>query len=137
MIRKGRFGKWKNKEYELFFYQGKYFLRSNDIQDEDLGFSLIEEGKGQFVKETAIRDLEEAYEIVPYAMVEGHRLTVEGYDEKSQTFALTSNNPYAKEKLGMRPYGRYEYIIELPLDRIQLEEEKVSLFDSIIRAGHN
>lgn len=135
MIRKGRFGKWKDKEYELFFYQGKYFLRSNDIQDQYLGFNPIEEGKSQLVKETAIRDLDDAYEIVTYAMVEGHRLHVEGYDAKSQTVALTTNNPYAKQKLGMRPYGRYEYIIELPLDRVQLEEEKVSLFDSIIRAN--
>ncbi|MFC4408831.1 hypothetical protein ACFOZY_00135 [Chungangia koreensis] len=136
MIRKGRFGKWKNKEYELFFYQGKYFLRTNDIQDKDLGFTPIEEGKGQLVKETAIRDLEDAYEIVPYAMVEGHRLNVEGFDFETKIVALTSNNPYAKEKLGMRPYGRHEYIIELPFDRVQLEEEKVSLFDAIIRTGH-
>lgn len=136
MIRKGRYGLWKNKEFELFFYQGKYFLRSDDIQDEDLGFSPIEEGKGQLVKEIAIRELDDAYEIVPYAMVEGHRFNVEGYDETDQLVALTSNNPYAKEKLGMRPYGRYEYIIELPIEQIQLKEEKVSLFDLILRAGH-
>ena len=135
MIKKGRYGRWKNKEYELFFYQGKYFLRSNDIQDKDLGFSLIEEGKNQLVKETAIRDLEDAYEIIPYTTIEGHRLNVEGFDEKSSTVALTSNNPYAKEKLGMRPYGRYEYILELPLDSIQIEEERVSLFENILRAG--
>lgn len=135
MIKKGRFAKWNNREFELFFYQGKYYLRSNDIQDSALGFSPIEEGKEQLVRETAIRDLDEAYEIVPYVIYDGHRLQVEGFDTSSQTVVVTSNNPFVKDKLDMRPYGRYEFITEMPFSDIEIEEEKIFLFESILRAG--
>ena len=127
MIRKGRFALWGNKEYELVSYQRQYYLQSESPLDLERGFVEKKGNKPIFIKPVSIRELEDAYEIVPYAMIAGYRFAVEGYNEKIGKVALVTNNPFVKEKIDVRAYGKFEYIIEISLDEIRLEEDRVPI----------
>ena len=71
-----------------------------------------------FIKSISIRELEDAYEIIPYVMISGYRFAVAGRNEKTGNIALVTNNPFVQEKIAVRSYGKFEYIIELPLEEI-------------------
>lgn len=127
MIRKGRFAIWRGKEYELISYQRQYYLRSEDRAELKNGFEEIEGDKRAFIRKIAISELENAYEVYPYAMLLGYRFTVEGYNEKMDTIALVTNNPFVKNKVGVKPYGKFEYIIEVPVEEIEIEEDRLPI----------
>ena len=127
MIRKGRFALWRNKEFELVSYQRQYYLQSKNPLDLANGFVGRNGDKQVFIKSVSVRELEDAYEIVPYAMIAGYRFAVEGYNEKTGKVALVTNNPFVKEKIDVHAYGKFEYIIEILLDEIRLEEDRVPI----------
>ncbi len=127
MIRKGRFALWGNKEFELVSYQRQYYLQSENPLELENGFVGRNGDKQVFIKSVSVRELEDAYEIGPYAMIAGYRFAVEGYNEKTGKVALVTNNPFVKEKMDVHAYGKFEYIIEISLDEIQLEEDRVPI----------
>jgi len=127
VIRKGRFAIWRNKEFELISYQRQYYLQSKNTLDLENGFVWKNGDKQVFVKPVSIRELEDAYEIVPYAMIAGYRFALEGYNEKTGKVVLVTNNPFVKEKVDVQAYGKFEYIIEVSLDEIRLEEDRIPI----------
>lgn len=127
MIRKGRFALWGKKEFELVSYQRQYYLISEDPVDLKNGFMEKNGDKHVYIKAISVRELEDAYEIIPYAMIEGYRFAVAGYNEKSGKIALVTNNPFVKERIDVRPYGKFEYIIEMLLEDIVIEEDRVPI----------
>jgi hypothetical protein len=127
VIRKGRFALWGNKEFELISYQRQYYLQSGNPLDLENGFVGKSGRKQVFIKSVSIRELQDAYEIIPYAMIAGYRFAVEGYNEKTGKIALVTNNPFVKAKIDVRAYGKFEYIIEIPIDEIRLEEDRVPI----------
>ncbi|WP_399629704.1 hypothetical protein [Sporosarcina sp. SG10008] len=129
MIRKGRFAVWGNKEFELISYQRQYYLQSENPLDMENGFVRKNGEKQIFIKPVSIRELEDAYEIVPYAMIAGYRFSLEGYNEKTGKVALVTNNSFVKEKVDVQAYGKFEYIIEVSLDEIRLEEDRIPIRD--------
>ena len=127
MIRKGRFALWQSKEYELISYQRKYYLRSEDQSDSNKGFIKMNGNNGPLIKHVSINELDDAFEIIPYAMLSGHRFEVEGYNKEMDTIALVTNNPFVKNKIEVRPYGKYEYIIEIPSTTMKIEEDRIHI----------
>lgn len=127
MIRKGRFAVWGNKEFELISYQRQYYLQSENPLDMENGFVRKNGEKQVFIKPVSIRELEDAYEIVRYAMIAGYRFSLEGYNEKTGEVALVTNNSFVKEKVDVQAYGKFEYIIEVSLDEIRLEEDRIPI----------
>ncbi|HJF33989.1 MAG TPA: hypothetical protein K8V56_19680 [Sporosarcina psychrophila] len=127
MIRKGRFALWNKKEFELASYQRQYYLQSADPLDLRNGFVEKNGNKQLYIKTVSVRELEDAYEIIPYAMIAGYRFAVEGYNEKTGKVALVTNNPFVKERIDVRPYGKFEYIIEILLEDVVIEEDRVPI----------
>ena len=127
MIRKGRFALWGKKEFELISYQRKYYLQSENPLDLENGFVRENGDKRVFIKPVSIRELEDAYEIIPYAMIAGYRFALEGYNEKTGKVVLVTNNPFVKEKIEVQAHGKFEYLIEISLDEIQLEEDRIPI----------
>lgn len=127
MIRKGRFAIWCGKEYTLISYQRQYYLRSEDRAELKNGFIQVEGDTRAFIRKVAISELENAYEVFPYAMLMGYRFTVEGYNEKMHTIALVTNNPFVKNKVDVKPYGKFEYIIEVPVREVEIEEDRIPI----------
>lgn len=127
MIRKGRFAIWNCNEYELISYQRQHYLKSKNEADLECGFSQLKGQEQAFIKRVSIRELEDAYEIFQYAMVASYRFAVEGYNERMDTVALVTHNPFVKEKLNVRPYGKGQYIIEIPLGEIEIEEDCIPI----------
>lgn len=86
-----------------------------------------------YIKTISVEELEDAYEVIPYGMIEGYRFAVEGYDEKTGKVALVTNNPFVKERIEVRPYGEFQYIIEILLEDIVIEEDRVPIlgFDGL------
>ena len=129
MFRKGRYALWGNKEFELISYLRQYYLQSGNPLDLKNGF-IEKNGKNPvFIRPVSVRELEDAYEIIPYAMIEGYRFAVEGYNEKTGKLALVTNNPFVKEKIDVRPYGKFEYIIEIALNDhgVELKEDRIPI----------
>lgn len=127
MIRKGRFAVSNGREYELFTYQRQYYLRSENPYDLQFGFIKMINDEKSFIKQVSAKDLDDAYEIFPYAIVGSYRFSVEGYNKKSGTIALVTNNPFVKKKINVRPYGQYEYIIEILYEDIQISEDRFGI----------
>ena len=127
MIRKGRFALWKSKEYELISYQRQYYLQSRNQSDLQSGFNEIQGNASVFVKKVSVKELEDAYEILPYVMISGHRFEVEGYNMNTGIVALVTNNPFVQKKIDVQPYGKYEYIIEIPYEDIYIIEDRISI----------
>ena len=69
MIRKGRFAMWNNREFELVSYRREYYLRSENPRDLQLGFSSTNGDQQVFTRPISLEELEDAYEIIPYAMI--------------------------------------------------------------------
>ncbi len=127
MIRKGRFAIWNCNEYELISYQRQHYLKSKNESDIEHGFRKLKGRNQAFVKRVSVRELEDAYEVFQYAMVASYRFAVEGYNEKQDTVALVTHNPFVKEKLNVRPYGKGQYIIEVPKRDVEIEEDRIPI----------
>ena len=127
MIRKGRFALWKSKEYELISYQRQYYLQSKNQSDLQSGFKEIPGNASVFVKKISVKELEDAYEIIPFVMISGHRFAVEGYNINTGIVALVTNNPFVQKKIDVKPYGKYEYIIEISHEDICIIEDRISI----------
>ena len=128
MIRKGRFALWCNKEFELVSYQRDYYLQSKNLSDMELGFSRMKDNEHTFIKQISIEEMEDAYEVIPYALIFDHRFALAGCDVETRKVTLVTVNPFVKDKIAVRPYGEFEYIIEVPLGEIKIEEDRVPLF---------
>jgi len=118
---------WNNKEFELVSYQRQYYLQSGDPLELVNGFIKKNGHKDVYIKTVSIEELEDAYEIIPYGMILGYRFAIEGYDEKTGEVTLVTNNPFVKERIDVRPYGKFEYIIEVLLEDIVIEEDRVPI----------
>ncbi len=68
-----------------------------------------------------------ADEVIPYAVISGYRFAVTGYDMETGKVMLVTANPFVKDKIDVRPYGKFEYIIEVPLGDIKIEEDRVPI----------
>ena len=133
MARKGRFARIYGKEYELITYQREYYLKSKDIVDLQFGFIDIQGTAKEFTKKVSVEDLESAYEVFLYAMLIGYRFAIEGYNEKEGTVRLVTSNPFVEKRIDVKPYGKDEYIIELPYEEIVIQEDRIPIlgFDNI------
>ncbi len=127
VLKKGRFALSNGKEYELVSYQGRYYLKSNDPEDLKNGFIKMQNGDGKFMKTIDIGELELAYEVFPFAMIKGHRFSVEAYNKSTGMVSLVTNNPFVKDKLPVRPYGKSEYIIEIPYTALEIKDDRIPI----------
>lgn len=127
MLRKGCFAKVNGKEYRLISYQRQYYLKSKDIADLQLGFMEIQGTAKEYIKKITIEDLEDAYEIFPYAMLRGYRFAIEGYNQETGLVGLVTSNPFVQDKIDVRAYRKDEYIIELPFGHVTIEEDKIPI----------
>jgi hypothetical protein len=128
MFRKGRFALWRGKEYELISYQRQYYLHSKDRSDLQNGFTGMRSNEHAYIKAVSIKELDDAYEVIPYAMISSYRFAVEGYNEKTASFVLVTNNPFVQKKISVLTYGQFEYIIEVPKDEIKIKEDRLPIF---------
>ncbi|MCG3086544.1 hypothetical protein [Sporosarcina cyprini] len=128
MIRKGRFAMWNGKEYALVSYQRQYYLQTEEVCEERNGFERMSGKEHVLIRSVSLKELQEAYEIVPYTMLEGYRFAVEGINQSNGKVALVTNNPFVKGKVDVQPYGSLEYIIELPVDQVDFLEERFPLY---------
>ncbi|GKV68985.1 hypothetical protein NCCP2716_14830 [Sporosarcina sp. NCCP-2716] len=127
MIRRGRFARWKGNEYEISSRNRQIYLTTTDAADLDNGFSPIGGSHLSFVRPVDMRELDDAYEIVPYAILKGHRFAIEGADSRTGLVKLVTHNPFAAKKVAVLPYGSDAYMIELPLSDIVVEEDRIPI----------
>lgn len=127
MIRKGRFARVNGIEYELFSFRRKYYLKSKDILDLANGFKVFCREQSEYIKSIILCELEDAYEVFPYAMLSGYRFSVEGANSKKGTIALVTSNPFVQKKVDVRPYRPGEFIIELPYEDVIIQEERIPI----------
>ena len=128
MIRKGRFAIWNGKEYALVSYQRQYYLQTEEVAEESNGFERMNGKEHVLIRSVSLKELQEAYEVIPYTMLEGYRFAVEGINHANGKVALVTNNPFVKGKVDVQPYGSLEYIIELPVEQVDLLEERFPLY---------
>lgn len=127
MLRKGRYAVVDRREYGLFSCNRQYYLRSTNSLELENGFAPWGRKKGVFIKKTKIEELEDAYEIFPYVMLNSHRFSVEGIDIQAKTIALVTSNPFVQKKMNAKPYGLDEYVITLPIGKVCIREERISI----------
>lgn len=126
MIRKGRFAVWNGNEYPIVSQRRNYYLQSENPEDKKIGF--IEMGtSGSYFKEISTDELEDAYEVFPYAMLSGYRFAVESYEQETGMLTFVTNNPYAHKKVKVVPYGKDEYRIDIPMDKVVILEDRVPI----------
>ncbi|WOV87729.1 hypothetical protein QWT69_00990 [Sporosarcina oncorhynchi] len=126
MFRKGRFAIWNGKEYPVVSQKRKYFLQSDNEIDIENGFTSLGR-RNVFFKEVILSELEDAYEIFPYAILSGYRFSMESYNEKTGMITLVTNNPYAAKKVDVSPHGMGEFSIEIPIEEISILEDRVPI----------
>lgn len=125
MIKKGRFAVWNGKEYPLLSQRRTYYLQSENPDDKEIGF--IEMGSnGHLFKEVSTDELEDAYEMFPYAMLSGYRFALESYDKESGMVTFVTNNPFAQKKVAVSPHGN-EFRIDIPIDQVEILEDRVPI----------
>ena len=127
MVRKGRYAIWNCKEYELISYQQQYYLQSEDPLELKNGFIQMHDDQNAYIKPVSVKELNDAYEVMPYAMISGYRFSVEGYNAKAGTVAFVTSNPFVKDKINVKPYGQSEYIIEIPKGAIEIREDRIPI----------
>ncbi|MGG0642462.1 hypothetical protein ABE021_00770 [Sporosarcina gallistercoris] len=127
MIRKGRFARWNGKEYEISSRNKQIYLATTNTDELKNGFSLIGGSTTSLLRAVELKELEDAYEIVPYATLGGHRFVIEGIDSQTGMVKLVTNNAFAVKKLELQPYGSDEYMIELPFQSIVVEEDRIPI----------
>lgn len=126
MFRKGRFAIWNGVEYPVVSQKRKYYLQSDNENDIGKGFSSIDR-EDVFFKEVILEELEDAYEIFPYAILSGYRFAMESFNEKNGKITLVTNNPYAAKKVNVSPHGKGGFHIEMPFDEITVLEDRVPI----------
>lgn len=127
MLRKGRFAVVGGKEYGLFSCHHQSYLKSTNILDLANGFVSWYGRKGIFVKRVSVSELENAYEVFPYVMLRSHRFVVEEVDCRTGRVLLVTSNPFVQKKVNVKPYGIGEYMIELPIEEVAIEEERIAI----------
>ncbi|WP_336823338.1 hypothetical protein [Sporosarcina sp. USHLN248] len=125
-VRKGRFAIWKGKEYPIVSQQRTLYLQS-DYEDEINGFKKWSTNSDTAYKEVSVEDLDDAYEIFPYVMLSGYRFVVDTFHEKDGKVTLTTNNPFVQKKLSVTPYGRDEFRIVLPIEEVEILEDRLPI----------
>lgn len=126
MIRKGRFAVWNEIEYPIVSQRRNYYLQSQNPEDKKIGF--IEMGtSGSFFKEISTDELDDAYEVFPYAMLSGYRFALESYEKETGMVTFVTNNPFAQKKVEVIPYGKDEYSVEIPIDQVVILEDRVPI----------
>jgi len=126
MIRKGRFAIWNDKEYPIVSQRRKYYLQSEDPKDEEIGFKEMA-GEGKLFKEIGVEELQDAYEIFPYAMLAGHRFAIESYEKETGMVTLVTHNPYAHKLVEVVPYGKDGYRTDLPIESVEISEDRIPI----------
>ncbi|MFC5603713.1 hypothetical protein [Sporosarcina koreensis] len=125
MIRKGRFAVWNGKEYPLLSQRRTYYLQSGNPEDKEIGF--VEIGtRGYLFKEISTDELEDAYEVFPYAILSGYRFALESYEEENRIATFVTNNPFAQKKVAVSPYGN-EFRIDIPMDQVEILEDRIPI----------
>ncbi len=127
VIRKGRFAIWKKREFELESSSKQFYLRSYVKEDEKEGFKKSSGNELIYLKAVSVNELEDAYEIIPYALISGYRFAVDSFSQETGMFSLITNNPFVQEKLKVRPHGKFEYIIEVSKDEVELIEDRMPI----------
>lgn len=122
-LRKGRYAKWQGKEYELASYQRIYYLMTDDPSLAGEGFRPQEGRRDRYIREVSVKELEDAYEIIPYTIYKSHRFTIEG-ETKDDKLVLVTSDPYVRNDVDVKTYGRHEYIIEVAPDEVDVAEER-------------
>jgi hypothetical protein len=122
-LRKGRYAKWNGRDYELASYQRIYYLTTDDPSLAGEGFRPQEGRIGRYVREVSVKELEDAYEIIPYTIYKSHRFTVEG-ETKDGKLVMVTSDPYVRNEMDVKPYGRHEFIIEVSPDEVDVAEER-------------
>lgn len=126
MVRKGRFAVIDGREYGLYSRNQEYYLKSKDILDMENGFTVSPRNKEIYIRSVSIDELEDAYEVFPYVMLKGYRFSVESADRRGMV-ALVTSNPFVQGKVQVRPYGVGEFVIELPLDELTIQEDRIAI----------
>ncbi|MCG7343766.1 hypothetical protein MHZ92_06450 [Sporosarcina sp. ACRSL] len=126
MIRKGRFAIWNGKEYPIVSQRRNYYLESEKPEDKEMGFTEMGTS-GSFFKEVSIDELEDAYEVFPYAMLSGYRFAIESYEKKTGMVTLVTNNPFAQKKVAVTPSGKDEFRIDIPIEEVTILEDRVPI----------
>lgn len=127
MIRRGRFARWNEREYEISSRNKQIYLATTDVRELKNGFSRMSGSSSTFLRPVDVKELEDAYEIVPYAILGGHRFAIEGFDSLTGMVKLVTNNSFAVKKVKLQPYGSEEYMIEVPLQSITIEEDRIPI----------
>ncbi|MCM3089241.1 hypothetical protein M3557_15080 [Bhargavaea ginsengi] len=122
-LRKGRFAKWQGNVYELASYQRIYYLSTDDSSLAEQGFRPQNGRPGRYIRKVSVKDLEDAYEVIPYTIYKSHRFLVEGETEDGNLVLITSD-PYVQNDVNVKPYGRHEFIIEVSPHEVDLAEER-------------
>lgn len=125
-LRKGRFARWQGQDYELASYQRIYYLMTDDPSMVSEGFREQEGRADRYIREVSTKELEDAYEIIPYAMYKSHRFTIEGETGDGKLVMVTSD-PYVQNVMDVKPYGRHEFITELSPDEVELMEDRIGI----------
>ena len=105
---KGRFALWGNKEFELISNQHNYYLRIRKSLHVEFGFRGMKANDHAFFKPISVEELEDAYEIIPYVMILGHRFSLVRCDAETGKVMLLTVNPFVKEKMDVRSSGKIE-----------------------------
>lgn len=127
MIRKGRFAIWNNREFELESSSKQFYLRSHVKVDEKDGFEKSTSNELVYLRAVSVNELDDAYEIIPYALISGYRFSVDSFCSETGLYSLVTNNPFVQEKLNVRSHGKFEYIIEVPEDEVKLIEDRIPI----------
>lgn len=127
MIRRGRFARWNEKEYGIISRDKQIYLTTNDINEKQSGFNRVGGPSDVLMRKIDVHELEDAYEVVPYAIVEGYRFAIETSDIQTRYVKLVTNNTFASKKVAVQPYGTGEYMIELPIESVLLEEDRIPI----------
>ncbi|WP_432353840.1 hypothetical protein [Sporosarcina sp. A2] len=127
MIRKGRFARWNGREYEICSRNKQIFLSATNPEELNNGFIQMGGSNSQLVRAIELNELEDAYEIVPFTILRGYRFAIEGIDSNSGMVKLVTNNAFASKRVQVHPYGIDAYMIELPINEITIEEDRIPI----------
>ncbi|MET3576841.1 hypothetical protein ACFFIY_06740 [Bhargavaea ullalensis] len=125
-LKKGRFAKWGGREYELASYQRVYYLATEDSDAQKDGFKPQSGKHGRFIREVSLKELDDAYEIIPYTVYGSHRFLLEGITDDGKA-VLVTNDPFVQDKLPLKPYGLHEFIMEIPFEQIKIDEDRIPI----------
>lgn len=121
-MKKGRFGKYKNKLYELYeSIDGKYELVSNDPRDIQNGF--VEKYPSTYVKTVDKTEITEAFRILPFGEYKGSKFDVSA-NVKEGMYNLGTTDAALAEKLGFNRTDKYYYEKWVPKGEVKVIEEK-------------